>query len=92
MTPPRGVCYTKSGMKNTEQRINNIIGQLNGIKKMLQNEKHGCFDLIVQLKAVKSAMSSLMQKMVAEEMDSCWREGKKDQQNKVEKILKELIN
>lgn len=92
MTPPRGVCYNKLYMKNSEQRINNIIGQLNGIKKMLQSSDHGCLDLIIQLKAVKSAMSSLMQKMVAEEMDNCWREGQKDKQNKVEKILKELIN
>lgn len=79
-------------MKNSEQRINNIIGQLNGIKKMLQNPRHDCLDLIIQLKAVKSAMSSLMQKMVSEEMDNCWREGQKDKQNKVDKILKELIN
>ena len=57
-------------MKTKEQRFNNIIGQLEGAKKMLQDPKRDCFALIIQMKAIKSAMSSLMEKIIVEEFAS----------------------
>ncbi len=80
-------------MKTTEQRINNIIGQLEGVKKVLSGEKKkDCVALIVQLKAIKSAMSSLMEKIIADEFNYCLLEDKASSQEKMEKIFKELIN
>lgn len=79
-------------MKTSEQRINNIIGQLEGIKKMLAEQEGNCTELIIQLKAVKSAMSSLMEKIVAEEMGRCFVNQKQKQQERALKIIKELIN
>jgi len=76
-----------------ETRINIIIGQLEGIKKMLaSSDSNGCTDLIIQLKAVKSALSSLLEKIVSEEMGRCLIGQKKDHQDKMLKMLKELIN
>lgn len=79
-------------MKTTEQRINNIIGQLAGAKKMLNDNKRDCFALLIQLKAVKSAMSSLMEKVVAEELDDCLLSSKRPSKDKMAKIFKEIIN
>ena len=79
-------------MKTSEQRINNIIGQLEGIKKMVATGPKDCIGLIVQLKAIKSAMASLMEKIIAEEFNYCLLDKKNNSQEKMEKIFKELIN
>ena len=77
-------------IKTTEQRINNIIGQLEGSKKMLSKKDRDCFALIIQLKAIRCAMSSLMDKIISEEMDHCFV-GNSLKQEKISKILKEII-
>ena len=79
-------------MKTAEQRINNIIGQLEGAKKMLAQKNGDCFSLIIQLKAVKSAMGSLMEKIIAEEFTYCLVDKKIQEKDKIAKIFKELIN
>ncbi|MDD2681150.1 MAG: metal-sensitive transcriptional regulator [Patescibacteria group bacterium] len=58
-------------MKTAEQRINNIIGQLEGIKKMMLNSPDDCFALLTQMKAIKSAVSSLTEKILSSEFDRC---------------------
>ena len=79
-------------MKTTENRLNNVIGQLNGAKKMLADKDRDCFALIIQLKAARSAISSLMEKLVSEEFDHCLLNSKKYSKEKIEKIFKEVIN
>ena len=79
-------------MKTTEQRINNIIGQLEGAKKMLACKDNDCFATMVQLKAVRSAVSSLMTKLIDEEMSCCFSKNNGiKQQEKISKIFKEII-
>jgi DNA-binding FrmR family transcriptional regulator len=78
-------------MKTLEQRINNVIGQLEGAKKMLANDNRDCFALITQLKAAKSGLSSLMEKLVGAEIDHCLVNPKKYSKDKMEKIFKEII-
>lgn len=77
-------------MRTNEQRINIIIGQLEAIKRKLQNEKSSCTDLIIQLKATKSALSSLLEKIVSEEIERCFVSQKKGKQEMALKIIKEL--
>ncbi|MDD3285606.1 MAG: metal-sensitive transcriptional regulator [Patescibacteria group bacterium] len=79
-------------MKTTEQRINNIIGQLEGIKRMLSHSPEDCFALLTQMKAVKSAMSSLTEQILSSEFDRCLG-GKMapDRRKKMEVIFKEVI-
>jgi len=79
-------------MKTTAQRINNIIGQLTGAKNMLADKRRDCFALLIQLKAAKSAMSSLMEKVVTEELDHCLIGRHRPSQEKMAKIFKEIIN
>jgi len=77
-------------MKTTEQLINNIIGQLEGVKKMLQ-EKKDCEDIVVQLKASKSAINNLMDKILEEQSLECLRGSSKKDKERIRKLLKEII-
>jgi len=77
-------------MKTTEQLINNIVGQLNGINKMTQDNKD-CFATIIQMKAVKSAMNSLMNKYMEENFIKCLKGcHKKDGEDMLKKLILEL--
>lgn len=78
-------------MRNSEQRINIIIGQLEGIKKMLGQEDKTCFDSVVQLKAVKSSVSSLMDKILEEEFDFCFDKQCPDSKDNLKKIVSEFL-
>lgn len=78
-------------MKTIEQRINNIIGQLTGVKKIIADKNQDdCLKLLTQLKAIKSATSSLMSKVMEEELSSCLRSGKPVDQEKVKKLFNEI--
>lgn len=79
-------------MKSTEQRINNIIGQLEGVKKMLKNSSNDCFSVLTQMKAIKSAVSSLSAQMLSNELDSCLKSSfSKNKKERMETVIKELI-
>jgi len=78
-------------MKTTEQRINNIIGQLEGAKKMLNKKEGDCFALIIQLKAIKSATASLMETIIAKEFNHCLLDKKVKDKEKITKFFNEII-
>lgn len=48
----------KKSSEAVRNRIAKIEGQLNGIRKMLDNDK-ACMDVIAQIMAIKEAVSSL---------------------------------
>lgn len=77
-------------MKNPEQRINNIIGQLEGVKKMVANN-HDCFLILNQIKSLRSAVSSLGVHLLSNELGECLNNKIEPGKKKVEIILKELI-
>ncbi|NCB20817.1 MAG: metal-sensitive transcriptional regulator [Clostridia bacterium] len=78
-------------MKTPEQRINNIIGQLEGVKKMMANKKD-CLLVLIQMKALKSAISSLSIQILSNELDSCLdKKIAPIKKIKIETILKELV-
>jgi len=64
-------------MKSVTQRLNNISGQIEGVKKMLGNDSD-CVEVLTQLKAIKSAIGSTMDSMVNEQFDTCMKSLKKD--------------
>jgi len=53
-------------MKDNSQLINNLIGQLRGVDKMIQEGKN-CFDVLNQIKAARSALDSLTTKYIEKE-------------------------
>lgn len=57
-------------MKSNIDRLNNVVGQINGITKMLSDDKD-CIQVLTQLKAVKSAISSVMDNIVDEKINNC---------------------
>lgn len=77
-------------MKTTEQRINNIIGQLEGVKRSLGIKNKDCFKLIIQLKAIKSATAALIDKVIQDEFSSCWPQTQINKE-KIQKIFTEII-
>jgi DNA-binding FrmR family transcriptional regulator len=75
-------------MKTPTQRINILIGQLESLKTKLADKKPDCTSLVIQLKAVRSGVSALMEEVLSDEMDCCL---KNNNQLKLKKILKEII-
>jgi len=77
-------------LKTPQQLINNIIGQLNGVSRMLDEDQE-CLEVLVQLKAVKSAMNSLSGKLIASDLMKCSAKLKNPKDaEKINKLLKEL--
>lgn len=74
-------------MKTKQQLINNIIGQLNGISKMIAVDK-SCSSVIIQMKAVKSAMNNLTNKYIEDNIIDCI-EGDCSKQN--QDMIKSLL-
>lgn len=78
-------------MKTRKNLINNIIGQLEGIDKMIDEGKD-CQKVIVQMKAVRSAMANVMEKYMEENISLCLKSksGKKSRKD-LENLVAQLI-
>ena len=57
-------------LKSLNSRLNRIIGQLGGIRGMLEDNRY-CGDVLIQLSAVQSALQSLGYEILAEHMKTC---------------------
>lgn len=77
-------------MRTIDQRINIIIGQLEGIKRMMK-KKDSCGTLIVQLKSIKSGVSSVMEKVLEEELNNCLLKECPGNKNKITKVFSEIL-
>lgn len=51
-------------------RLNRISGQLEGIKKMIEDGRY-CPDIIIQLKAVRSAIRAIESNILAKHLQHC---------------------
>lgn len=51
-------------------RLNRAIGQLGGIKKMLEEERY-CIDIVLQLKSVQAALRKIEEGILAEHLGHC---------------------
>lgn len=56
--------------KKLNIRINKIIGQLNGVKEMI-NEDRYCEDVLIQLLAIEKGVRALSNIILDEHMHSC---------------------
>lgn len=71
-----GCCHTKATpreekeLKQLKNRLNRIIGQLNGIGRMLDENRY-CGDVLTQLAAAQSALQSFGYVILQEHMDTC---------------------
>ncbi len=77
--------------KTTNQLIKNAIGQLEGIERMMA-DKEDCFKVVIQMRAVKSALGNIMDKFIQENFVSCASFCKnKNEQEKMERLIHELL-
>lgn len=57
-------------MKSNQERLSNIAGQIEGVKKMMSEGKD-CLQLLTQLKAIKSAVGGVMNSLIESEFNTC---------------------
>lgn len=53
-----------------QKRLNRIIGQLNGVKAMLDDNRY-CGDVLIQLAAAESAVRSVSGKLLQDHLETC---------------------
>lgn len=82
----------KAFEKQILNRMNYLSGHLDGIKKMLRDEKY-CIDIILQNEAVIAAIRKLNQMILENHLNTCVAQAlqsknKKEQKKKIEELLK----
>lgn len=56
--------------KDLINRLNRISGQMNGVKKMVEEDTY-CNDVLIQLKAVENSIKSLSNQLLENYLHSC---------------------
>ena len=56
--------------KELEKRINRIIGSLNGVKNMIEDDRY-CDDILIQLSAIDKSVKSLANLILDNHMHTC---------------------
>lgn len=77
-------------LRNLKSRIHRIIGQLNGIEKMLDDNRY-CGDVLVQISAVESALQSVGYIVLKDHLETCVRDKAKADHPEVMTEVMELI-
>ncbi len=88
-------CCKKSEYPNHEKellRLNRISGQVEGIKKMI-NDRRYCPDILIQFKAVSSAIKAVEANILKTHLKSCVKEvfqekNESDQEKKILELVK----
>ena len=57
-------------VENLTKRINRISGQLNGVSKMIQENRY-CHDVLIQIAAIESALKEVGYILLKDHMTSC---------------------
>ena len=61
---------SEEAQRALQNRLNRVIGQLNGMKKMLDENRY-CGDILIQLAAVESALQAFGYLILQEHMETC---------------------
>lgn len=92
--PPKSCCDNQRTKKRDEKeykdlitRLNRIEGQIRGIKNMVENSAY-CPDILTQVSATRSALSSFSKVLLGNHIKSCV---KNDIQNGNEEAADELV-
>lgn len=74
--------------KEIHSRINRLIGQLNGIKKMVDENRY-CDDILIQLSAIDKSIKSCANYILDKHLHTCIIDNIK---NGNEEVIDEIIN
>lgn len=66
----KDVPRSEETIRQMKNRISRLIGQLNGIQKMLDDNRY-CGDILIQIAAVQSALKGLGYMVFKEHMETC---------------------
>lgn len=74
-------------------RLNRILGQVEGIKKMIEGNRY-CPDILIQLRAVRSAVRAVESNILAAHLQHCVAQSFDDEKERDKKIaeLKNLFD
>ncbi len=61
---------TEEDKKNITTRLHKLIGQLNGIEKMIEQDRY-CQDVLIQLSAVEKGVKSLASLIIDKHLHTC---------------------
>lgn len=61
---------TPTDKKKIINRLNRLSGQLNGVKKMIEDDRY-CDEVLIQLSAIDKAIKGLANTLLDEHMHSC---------------------
>ena len=61
---------SEADMKALQSRLNRIIGQLGGIKAMLDDNRY-CGDILMQVSAVESALQAFGYEILSDHLKTC---------------------
>jgi len=79
-------------LKDKLNRINRIQGQVEGVKKMIDEGKY-CIDIITQISAIRSALSSLSGIILQNHIEHCLVHAFEQQDKELqEKMIKEIMD
>lgn len=76
--------------KKMINRINRIQGQLNGVVKMMEEEKD-CKDIVTQLSASKGSIQRLMGIIISENLIECVKTAEENNESSQE-LINEAVN
>jgi DNA-binding FrmR family transcriptional regulator len=62
--------HHKLKKEDIDKRLNKAVGQINGIKKMIENERD-CPDILIQIAAVRSALATLGLLITEDHIEHC---------------------
>jgi DNA-binding FrmR family transcriptional regulator len=66
-------CHTQTvhpDYSNELKRLNRIAGQVEGVKKMVQDRRY-CPDILIQLRAVRSAINAVEANILTTHLEAC---------------------
>lgn len=81
---------TDEEKKKLIHRLNRISGQVNGVKKMIEEDRY-CGDVLIQLSAVEKAVQGLSSVILERHMYSCIKKKVEDGNSEVLDEVMELF-
>ena len=81
------VIRSEENKKNLINRISRISGQVDGVKKMIENDRY-CPDILIQLASIEKSIKSLSSIILDNHMHSCVIKGiKEGDESKIDEVI-----
>ena len=72
-------------------RINRLVGQLEGVKRMIQERRY-CPDILTQTRAISSAVRSLEANILQAHLENCVQSAFKSEKDYADEKIEELVD